>query len=156
MTKIVRKLLTTSLVTVVAMFVVFTAVQQIGRATWVPTDAVVTNTTVDFYNSGGPPDWSLLIDYSYAVGDAQYVEKRLRVFSHEEESTVITQQHEWPVGNFFSIYYREDKPYISSMQADGGREVVAVLASLYTPLLVAFLALLRILFKRRKQRSSIS
>ncbi len=137
------------------MVVVFLLVVSSGHGEWPSVEAEVTRTEIKSYRTGGPPEWALFVDFSYEVGGKRYDGVPVRVFSNPVREETGAHEKLWPRGKTFPIYHHPDKPESTSLSQDGGREAMAVIAALFTPI-VLFLGGLAVFVVRQSLKKGDS
>ncbi len=136
----------------IAMLVVGLVVNSIGPDEWVAIEAEVLNTSIEFQSTGGPPEWGLVANFSYRVGDEEYTENSHTIFSDLDQDIVHAEQNKWPTGRTLIIYYHPDDPRQSSLAHDGGREGWAVAGVLLTPMVIMAFVLIVFFIRQSRQQ----
>ncbi len=137
----------------IAMVVVFLVVNSIGHDEWVAVDATVLHTSIEYQSTGGPPDWGLIANFSYRVGNKEYTENSHTIFSDIDEDIVNAEQQKWSPGRTLTLYYHPEDPTLTSLSHDGGREGWAVTAALMTPMVIMAFVILAILIRKNRQHN---
>lgn len=136
-----RKIILGFVAMLVAMVTVFVLVLELAEGDWRPVEAEVQATRIKS-SRPGTLAWALMVDFSYTVAGKNYDKQGFDVFRDAEWEVTRAQQLEWPKGKKFEVYYSSDAPGAVSLARDGGREALAVMASILTPLAMAFFGLI--------------
>lgn len=136
-----------------AMLVVFVIVISTGHKEWVAVDAQVVATEIEPQRDGGPPEWALIARVSYSVNDTVYSQGTHDLFSDEEWDVVSKEQQQWPLGTHLTVFHHPENPASSSLARDGGRQAMAVVAALMTPMVLVVFTLLIFFLRKRSGKN---
>lgn len=132
-----------------AMIASFVLVLSLLDGDWKPVEAKVLSAEIVSTRSGSLT-WSILVDAAYEVDGARYERQRLDVFHDVEYDVSEARLADWSEGKRFTLYVDPADPQSSSLAADGGREALAVVAAMLTPMLIALVTFIVLIARRAR------
>jgi hypothetical protein len=120
---------------------------------WRQVEARVVATKIESFRTGGPK-WALLVDLAYVVSGEPMQAKGIRITQDIDRAVMIALQDKWPTGRTLQIYYDANNPSHASLSADGGREAMAVVAILLTPIVVGLVLFVALVIRRSRQAAT--
>lgn len=142
-----RYIIITFIAIPLAMMTVFIFVLELANKDWKSVDAIVQSTNIKSIRPGTLA-WGLIVNFTYEVDGRQYNHTGLNVFHDTDWNVTNKEQQNWPEGRTFTLYYNPQNPASISLASDGGAQRMAVLAAIFSPMIMVIIGFVILLVRR--------